>query len=163
MRRFGFVLVSAALLAFGASMPAAADHGGDAHPLCADITAGAGEYHNNGLVTYQLTLAGTSCRSVRYVVLIYDERGDTEPLDRMVVHGDASDETVEFGTVDETGTATSGLDATADIDGDVTVCALTIYRGKVVDTGGFDPQTGGCVGDTLLKGGGVSGGGGGIN
>jgi hypothetical protein len=163
MKRLGFVLVSAALFALGTSMPAAADHGGDAHPLCADITASAGEYHTNGLVTYQLTLEGTSCRSVKYVVFIYDDPGDTEPLDRMVVHGDASDETVEFGTVDESGTATSGLDASADTDDNqVTVCALTIYRGKVADTGGFD-ATGACFGETLVKGGGVSGGGSGVN
>jgi hypothetical protein len=168
MKRLTFVLVSAALLALGASMPAAADHGGvDAEPACADIVGSSGTYDaTTSLVAVRFDLGGPSCRSVRYVAFIYDELGGTE-LDRMVVHGTkTTDPFVEFGTIEEPPggdpVVTEGLDASANTDNDVYLCGLTIYRGKVVDTGGFD-ATGACTaGQELLKGG-VTGGGGGIN
>lgn len=112
MRRFLTFTVLAAALAVGASVPAFASHGGDAHPACADITDGSGSYDAaTATLFFQVTTAERTCGPV--ILVVWDDSTMTgEPI--VVARTARGDATTEF-----------IVDLSADNDGIVCVAAYT--------------------------------------
>jgi hypothetical protein len=166
MRRLTLGALAIATLALALAVPASASHGGDAHPAGVDIVpdnavgdTSAGTFDSASERAFvRMALFDTSLTQALYVVLLYDRDGDLIPIGGQIMRGDGTNAALEFA-----GPSGEGIDVSRAQDELIYACALTIYRGRIRDTAGYDSR-GRCTtaaGAMELAGDGTTPGGGG--